>query len=100
MANIGDDPANVLDISSDDDLSNVSSRTEIVDLKIPSVAFLEVNQPIANLINLNYSSGSGGVLSNMEANPCVPILAEIQMILSVLIGMNQELTYLLIHLHM
>lgn len=56
MTNVGDDPANDLEISSD--VSDASSRTEIVDPEIPNVVPLAISRPIANPVVLSDNSDS------------------------------------------
>lgn len=56
MANVGDDPANDLEISND--VSDASSRTEIVDPQILNVVPLAISRLIANLVVLSDNSDS------------------------------------------
>lgn len=56
LTNMGGDPTNSLNISSH--VSDISSRTKIVDPEIPNIAFLVVNRSIANLVFLNDILGS------------------------------------------
>lgn len=60
MANMRNDLANVLDISSGDDASDASSHTRFIDPEKPNVTILPVNRPIVNLIILTDSFGSYG----------------------------------------
>lgn len=53
---MGGDPINVLENSSD--VSDASSHTEIVNLKMENVTHLGVNRSIRNLIFLSVSLGS------------------------------------------
>lgn len=58
MTDIGYNFANVLDISSD--VSDASSCTKIVDIKMPNISLLGVNQPIENLTIISGSPNYSG----------------------------------------